>query len=418
MTKPSSTNKALVAAAVVLTLLTLLLSQLAYGRIQDSLRVSYINVGQGDSILLHASDDTDILIDGGPPVAGPTVVAYLQSEGVDDIEVMVLTHDDAQHIGGLIDVLRSTILVESVIYPHVCNGPICNSSTFQEVISETKKRGLTPTPATAPVTYTWGSLNAHVLNPPVVPTEHPDENSLVMLVVYGDIRFLFTADITSRIEQHILDTGALRIWVDADMLKVAQHGSEYASSAPFLEAVGAELAIISVGHGSLPAQETLDRLQAAGARVLRTDRNGTIVVTTDGQTYEAHVSSDLVITKRATPDPVQPGKQLTYTISVANTGNGGLHATITDTLPISASLDQTSGGTLVMPGGTVGITWTAVITAPSDVWMETVVVTVQEGYEGPLINLVEVTTKEGAAGKAIVIVNAYKTYLPLVLRNL
>lgn len=72
---------------------------------------------------------------------------------------------------------------------------------------------------------------------------------------------------------------------------MAQHGSGYSSSESFLEAVGAELAIISVGDGSLPAQETLNRLRAAGARVLRTDRNGTIVVTIDGQTYEVQANS-------------------------------------------------------------------------------------------------------------------------------
>ena len=159
------------------------------------------------------------------------------------------------------------------------------SPTFQEIITQTQTRGLTPTPARAPQTYTWGPLSASILNPPLVPTEHPDENSIVMLVIYGDVRFLFTADVNSRIEQVILNTGTLRPWTEADILKVAQPGSDYSSSEPFLEAVGAELAIISIGAGNLPAQETLDRLRAAGARVLRTDRNGTIVVTTDGQTY-------------------------------------------------------------------------------------------------------------------------------------
>ena len=116
------------------------------------------------------------------------------------------------------------------------------------------------------------------------------------------------------------------------------------------------------------------------------------------------------------PDPVQPGERLAYTISVINTGDVDLSATITDTLPLSVTLDEASGGTLVMPEGTVGITWTALITAPGAVWMETVVVTVEKGYEGPLVNLVEVTTGEGATGRAVIIVNAHRTYLPLVLR--
>ena len=72
---------------------------------------------------------------------------------------------------------------------------------------------------------------------------------------------------------------------------------------------------------------------------------------------------------------------------------------------------------MALPGGAVGITWTAFIAAPDGVWMETVVVTVDDGQEGPLTNRVDVTTKEGATGKAIAIVNAHKVYLPLVLRN-
>jgi uncharacterized repeat protein (TIGR01451 family) len=126
---------------------------------------------------------------------------------------------------------------------------------------------------------------------------------------------------------------------------------------------------------------------------------------------------DLSIIKQATPDLVQPGDQLTYTISVANTGNVDLHATITDTLPVSVTLGGTSGGTVILPNGRTAIVWTAVITAPGGLWTGMIVVTVDEGQQGPLTNQVEVTTEEGAAGKAIAIVNARKVYLPLVLRN-
>jgi uncharacterized repeat protein (TIGR01451 family) len=125
----------------------------------------------------------------------------------------------------------------------------------------------------------------------------------------------------------------------------------------------------------------------------------------------------LDVTKQATPDPVRPGGQLTYTIRVTNTGNVDLHATITDTLPVSVTLGETSGGTLILPGGTVGITWTALITTPGDVWTETIVVTVAEGYEGILTNFVEVTTEEGASGKASVTVNAYRVCLPIVMQS-
>ncbi len=280
--------------AFVLLLLTtaLFLSSLAYGQGGGSLEVSYIDVGQGDSIWLHASDGSDALIDGGPGSAGPTVVAYLQEGGVNDIEVMVLTHGDADHVGGLIDVLQSDIPVESVIY----NGQDNDTLTYRRFITETQRLGLTPAPAQAGQTYTWGAISASVLNPQAALQPDQNENSVVMLVVYGDVRFLFTGDIGSETEQMMLEavtgTLTLRYQLPADVLKVAHHGSKYSSSAAFLEVVEAEAAVISVGANNPyghPAPETLDRLEAAGARVLRTDQDGTIVVSTDGVTYEVNV---------------------------------------------------------------------------------------------------------------------------------
>jgi uncharacterized repeat protein (TIGR01451 family) len=116
----------------------------------------------------------------------------------------------------------------------------------------------------------------------------------------------------------------------------------------------------------------------------------------------------LIVTKQVEPDPVQAGERLTYTIRVVNTSDVNLNAAITDTLPIST--------TSAFTGGTA--TWTAVITEPGGVWMETVVVTVDLGYVGRLTNVVEVTTLEGAAGSDSVVARAgWYLYLPLILRT-
>jgi uncharacterized repeat protein (TIGR01451 family) len=141
------------------------------------------------------------------------------------------------------------------------------------------------------------------------------------------------------------------------------------------------------------------------------------VTTEEGATgrYVHTLAPDLAVSKQAHADTVHPGEQLTYTIAVTNTGDLDLRATITDTLPAHVTTGRTAGGTTVLPGGK--LVWTAVVTAPGDVWRETVVVTAEEDYEGPLVNLVEVTTKEGATGRATVIVNAHKAYLPLLLRG-
>ena len=146
------------------------------------------------------------------------------------------------------------------------------------------------------------------------------------------------------------------------------------------------------------------------------------VATEEGATgaYTHTLAPALEVMKQATPDPVQAGERLTYTIQVTNTGNFALHAYITDTLPISVTLDGTSGGTLLLPSGSVAVTWTATISAPGDVWRETVAVTTPSDYLGPLTNVVRVSTDEGITGVYILTSHAIKAhaiYLPLVLRS-
>jgi len=122
------------------------------------------------------------------------------------------------------------------------------------------------------------------------------------------------------------------------------------------------------------------------------------------QAVSADARPALTVRKQALPDPVQPGKPLTYTIRVANVGGMDLHATVTDTLPAH-----------VTPPGV--LTWTPIITAPGGVWEHTFVVTVETGYTGALVNQVEVTTEEGATGAAVTISNGHKIYLPVTLKT-
>ncbi|MDA8187305.1 MAG: ComEC/Rec2 family competence protein [Dehalococcoidales bacterium] len=278
----ASVKRAFLTGSAILILSLILVISVGYGQGAGSLQVSYIDVGQGDSIWLHASDGTDVLIDGGPPSAGPTVVAYLQQRGLDGIEAMVVSHADADHSGGLVDVLRSPITVTAVIY----NGLLVSTTTYLNLLAEMQTRGLTPTPASAGQSYKWGPINSSVLNPQATPSGNQNDDSVVLLVNYGNRRFLFSGDISNSAEQSILAMGTP---IAADVLKVPHHGSKYGSSSPFLVAVSPQLAIISVGAGNQyghPDQETVDRLAAVSAQVLRTDEKGTIVVTTDGQTLD------------------------------------------------------------------------------------------------------------------------------------
>jgi uncharacterized repeat protein (TIGR01451 family) len=129
--------------------------------------------------------------------------------------------------------------------------------------------------------------------------------------------------------------------------------------------------------------------------VTATNISGTVSAT-HAITIYTPSDADLAVTKRADPDPVQAGERLTYTISVTNTGNVALTATVTDALPAAITLGETPNGTSILPGGV--ITWTPVSITSGDIWSDTFVVTVEMDYAGPLTNVVRVTTEEGATG--------------------
>jgi competence protein ComEC len=251
------------------------------------LTVTFIDVGQGDAALIQDDSGFDILIDGGKTSAGSTVLAFLIEQSVDDIDIMVASHPDADHIGGLITVLHDNdIPVREVYY----NGYPGSTLTWLNFVDAVIAEGVTLTAAQFPQTYTWGLTTAHILNP-VPGLVNPDTNdaSVVILLIYGATRFLFTGDISSTIEATVV---AHSTPIAAEILKVAHHGSAYSSSPDFLAEVSPAEAVISVGDNSYghPAEVTLTQLLGAGARIWRTDLQGNINVTSNGMTYAISAS--------------------------------------------------------------------------------------------------------------------------------
>ena len=269
--------------AVFVSVVLVTFAATAYAATYSSLQVSFIDVGQGDSALIRDASGFDVLIDGGKTSAGPTVVAYLREQSVDDIEVMIASHADSDHIGGLIDVLEiGDIPVESVLY----NGYPGDTLTWSTFATAVANEGITMTAAQFPQTFIWGESTAYILNP-LSGLINPETNdaSVVVLLEHGSNRFLFPGDIDSSIEADVVARGTP---IAAQILKVAHHGSAYSSSEDFLSAVQPQEAVISVGDNSYghPADETIARLLAVGARIWRTDQNGTIWVTSDGVSYQ------------------------------------------------------------------------------------------------------------------------------------
>ena len=264
--------------------LTLLTGWRAATAQSNQMKITYLNVGQGDSALVQGPDGFDILIDGGDTDDGLTVVAYLQAQGIDDIDVMLASHNDADHIGGLVDVLEGAIPVRQVLY----NGYDGSSGLFLSFATAAAVEGAALQAAQFPAEYTWGVVKAYILNPaPGIPGSPPQNDvSVVALLEYGNQRFFFPGDIESNGEAQALSR---QTPLAAEVLKVAHHGSDTSSSQGFLEAVQSTDAVISVGENNPfdhPDQVVLDRLQAAGIHIWRTDLNRTIWVQSDGMVYQ------------------------------------------------------------------------------------------------------------------------------------
>ena len=244
---------------------------------------AFIDVGQGDATLIRDGSGYDILVDGGRKSAGEDLIDYILAAGVDDLEIILATHADSDHIGGLIKLLESDeIPVESVYY----NGYPGDTLTWREFTTEVTEDGLLLIPLQFPQNHNWGEFEVQVLNPPdsLIDPEQNDA-SVVLQIGYAQITVLLTADIDFSVEKLLPDrTPTLK----ADILKVAHHGSKYSSSPAFLTAVEPSEAIISVGTNAYghPAPETLARLVAVGTNIWRTDLLGTILLTSDGSSYE------------------------------------------------------------------------------------------------------------------------------------
>ena len=242
---------------------------------EGELRVSFIDVGQGDSEFIELPNGETLLIDAGTNETGADVVNYIESLGYSSIDYVVGTHPHEDHIGGLDDVIR-TFDVESVYMPKVT----ADTKTFEDVLDAVAEKGLSINTAKAGVSIVDGEdLSVKMLAPVLDEYDNTNDYSAVIKVVYGDTSFLFTGDAEEYAESLI--TGD----VSADVLKVGHHGSSTSTGEEFLQRVSPSYAVISCGFDNSyghPHIETMEKLGSLGIPVFRTDEMGTIVATSEG----------------------------------------------------------------------------------------------------------------------------------------
>ena len=253
---------------------------------EGQLRVHFLDVGQGDCILIQTADGRNVLIDAGDVDTADAVADYLLKNGVHRIDLLVITHPHSDHIGGLPRILER-FGVSAVLDPGLPHG----SQVYREVLSTIESRRIVYKRAAQGERMGVGSdLTMEVLWPPsdyaVYGDDMLNDGSVVARVQFGDVSFLFAGDIQREAEGRLLASGQN---LESTVLKVAHHGSDSSTSNEFLQVVKPAYAVISVGADNEyghPARSTLRRLSAIGAKVFRTDEQGTVVFTTDGRTVE------------------------------------------------------------------------------------------------------------------------------------
>ena len=242
----------------------------------DGLTVHYLNVGQADCALLEC-DGEYILIDGGNVEDSSLVVSYLQRQGVEELAAVICSHAHEDHVGGLPGVLA--VFPTAAVYAPTRTY---SSNCFDDFAYYTDQQGLTITIPNVGDTVTFGGATAEVLGP-VQQYADTNNTSIILMVTYGENRFLFTGDMETTAETDLLDSGAD---VKADVLKVGHHGSDTSTGYRFLYEVDPDYAVISVGTGNSyghPNEVPLSRLRDAGCAVYRTDELGTVIAFSDGK---------------------------------------------------------------------------------------------------------------------------------------
>ncbi|MDD3927325.1 MAG: DNA internalization-related competence protein ComEC/Rec2 [bacterium] len=277
---PGKNRRPLKAIAYALLLIAALVIAGHYAdRLDSRLKVTFLDVGQGDAALIRLPDGETVLIDGGQaPLA-----TRLRNMGIGRLRAVILTHPHYDHLGGLLSVV-SQIKVDQVLdgcQPH-------GSSAYERFLTEIKKRRIPFKRAECGLTMSGGGAVITVLAPgkSLLKGTGSDlnNNSVVCRLDYGKASFLFTGDIEQAGEEALS-----RCRLDARVLKVPHHGSRMSCSTSLLETVRPMVAVISVGRDNdygHPSGQTLQRLQRAGVRVYRTDRNGSVTVDTDGRSLK------------------------------------------------------------------------------------------------------------------------------------
>jgi competence protein ComEC len=273
-------KKWVVSPLIVIALLTALA---AFNMPDDKLHVSFLDVGQGDAILIQTPDRQDILVDGGPSAQAISAELSKHLPFWDrTIELVVLTHPHTDHLNGLLEVLKR-YRVKQVLYLDTDYETPPEKQWLKLI--QSKKIKSTLAKAGQMIDLGTKETTIEVINPAPDSTVPDMDNGIVLRLSDGKISFLLTSDVSMDSE---LDMLTRRADLRSTVLKVGHHGSDGSSSAAFLAVVNPALAVISVGKDNTfghPGAATMQRLtdRLSSDKIYRTDQSGTVEFITNGQ---------------------------------------------------------------------------------------------------------------------------------------
>lgn len=250
-----------------------------------TLRVNYIDVGQGDSIFIQLPNNETMLIDAGEAYKSDNVINYLNNLGITKIDYVIGTHPHTDHIGGLEEVIN-TFDIGSIYMPRASS----TSKTYEDLLTTISSKGLkVKTAKSGVVVLDEDNLKLEFIAPNSDSYSELNNYSAVLKLTYLDNTFLFMGDAETLSEDEITNE------IKADVIKVGHHGSDSSSSLEFVKKVSPEYAIIMVGEGNSynhSYQSIIDRYESVGAKVLRTDLDGNIICDCDGSTVTCDGDKD------------------------------------------------------------------------------------------------------------------------------
>ena len=242
----------------------------------SSLEVAFLDVGQGDAILVRNSG-ASMLVDAGTNASTPDFLRELRERGVGRFDFVVATHPHEDHVGGM-DAVVEGFEIGHLLMPKLST----TTNTFADLMRAIQEKGLTVTAPEPGASYDLGASRFTILAPGNASYEDLNDYSIVLRISCGNNSVLLTGDAGLPSEKEMLAGGYS---LKSDVLKVGHHGSVLSTSPEFLPAVRPSFAVISVGQGNdygHPHRETLDELNAAGVTTYRTDLHGTITLLSDG----------------------------------------------------------------------------------------------------------------------------------------